>query len=238
MPPEQRRAAIIEATRPLLLQHGTAFTTRQVAEAAGVAEGTIFRVFENKSDLLWAVIDAAMDPSRTCAAIAALSDAPNLDTPDPEDAGLSSLIAGMIEILQSSIHETSRLFAALHTRLPAESSDNHQRSGHAPQTPESARQRANQLVDAVAARLTPYADQLRLPPEHAASLVRSVAFATSHPFLSDGRISDAHLIAELLLHGLATPRQPIASNSVIFVPSHDTGHLESSSASFAHPSRN
>jgi len=52
MPPEQRRAAIMEATLPLLEQHGPALTTRQVAEAAGVAEGTIFRVFDSLQDLI------------------------------------------------------------------------------------------------------------------------------------------------------------------------------------------
>src|SRR6185437_10931544 len=39
---EERRAAIIAATLPLLLERGTNISTRQIAETAGIAEGTIF----------------------------------------------------------------------------------------------------------------------------------------------------------------------------------------------------
>jgi AcrR family transcriptional regulator len=61
LPAEARRAAIIEATRPLLVEFGETVTTRQIAEAAGVAEGTIFRVFTDKDELLLAAIAAALD---------------------------------------------------------------------------------------------------------------------------------------------------------------------------------
>ncbi|MCU1430433.1 MAG: DNA-binding transcriptional regulator, AcrR family, partial [Actinomycetia bacterium] len=36
---------IVAATLPLLLEHGDRVTSRQIAEAAGIAEGTIFRAF-------------------------------------------------------------------------------------------------------------------------------------------------------------------------------------------------
>ena len=60
MPPEERRAALVEATLPLLLEHGATVSTRQIAEAAGVAEGTIFRVFESKDDLVHACLHDAL----------------------------------------------------------------------------------------------------------------------------------------------------------------------------------
>src|SRR3712207_1756087 len=62
MAPEERRRAIIDAVVPLLQQHGAAVTTKQVAEAAGIAEGTIFRVFPDKRALLLATAQETVDP--------------------------------------------------------------------------------------------------------------------------------------------------------------------------------
>ena len=58
---EARRAALVDATVPLLLEHGRTVTTKQIADAAGVAEGTIFRVFDSKDDLLQASLEHALD---------------------------------------------------------------------------------------------------------------------------------------------------------------------------------
>ena len=65
LPPEERRSIIVAATLPLLLEHGDRVTTRQIAEAAGIAEGTIFRVFADKDELIVAVLEAALDPRRS-----------------------------------------------------------------------------------------------------------------------------------------------------------------------------
>ena len=62
MPFEERRRSIVDAAIPLLMEHGEQVTTRHVADAAGIAEGTLFRVFPDKDSLLSAVIDRILDP--------------------------------------------------------------------------------------------------------------------------------------------------------------------------------
>jgi AcrR family transcriptional regulator len=52
MSTEDRQEAIAVAAIPLLAEHGMHVTTGQIARAAGIAEGTIFRVFKDKQELL------------------------------------------------------------------------------------------------------------------------------------------------------------------------------------------
>ena len=69
MPVEERRASIARATLPLLVAHGRDVTTKQIAEAAGVAEGTLFRVFEDKEAIIDAAVEEFLDPEPFRAAL-------------------------------------------------------------------------------------------------------------------------------------------------------------------------
>src|SRR4051812_5920758 len=62
LPAHQRRATLLFTARALVLEHGRSATTRLIAEAAGVAEGTIFRSFATKDELFDAVIEQEFDP--------------------------------------------------------------------------------------------------------------------------------------------------------------------------------
>ena len=62
MSPDERRADLTDVTLRLLRVHGRDVTTRQIAEAAGIAEGTVFRAFASKEELLDAAISRAFEP--------------------------------------------------------------------------------------------------------------------------------------------------------------------------------
>src|SRR5215207_6406848 len=61
MSPDERRKAILDALIPLLLERGGDVTTKEIAQAAGIAEGTIFRVFPDKATLLFAAAEEAIN---------------------------------------------------------------------------------------------------------------------------------------------------------------------------------
>src|SRR5579864_1889929 len=89
LPPDERRTAIVNATLPLLLHNAGMVTTRQIADAAGIAEGTIFRVFADKDAVFAAVVDAALDVGPLELAIALI------DRDQPLDVALEAAIAIM-----------------------------------------------------------------------------------------------------------------------------------------------
>jgi AcrR family transcriptional regulator len=62
LPVEDRREAIVDVVVPLLLEFGSEVTTKQIAERAGVAEGTLFRAFPDKESIIRAAVERFMDP--------------------------------------------------------------------------------------------------------------------------------------------------------------------------------
>ena len=72
MTPDDRREALVDATIPLLHEHGRTVTTKQIADAAGVAEGTIFRAFGSKDDLIHAAVTDAITNDGLDAALRSL----------------------------------------------------------------------------------------------------------------------------------------------------------------------
>ena len=177
MPATERRAAILAAARPLVLEHGLATTTRLIAEAAGVAEGTIFRVFPTKDELFDAVIDAEFDPDPFLAAIR------RIDLEQP----LEDRLVEAVTLLQRRFVNIFDLMIALGVRRPPE------RLRH----PEL-RQR---LAEEGLIRLVrPDADRFRVSPEDVVQLLRLLTFSGSHPHISDHRLT-APQIVDVVLHG-------------------------------------
>mgnify|MGYP001028450144 CR=1 FL=1 len=59
LPPEARRRQIIDAVRRVVAEHGVPNTTvSRVAEAAGVAQGTLYLHFRDRTDMLLAALDS------------------------------------------------------------------------------------------------------------------------------------------------------------------------------------
>ncbi|MGC1210907.1 MAG: TetR/AcrR family transcriptional regulator [Micromonospora sp.] len=77
MSTEQRREMIVAAALPLLVEHGSAVTTLQIAKVAGIGEATIFRAFADKDELLDACVAAALRNDHVLAEL----DAVPLDQP-------------------------------------------------------------------------------------------------------------------------------------------------------------
>jgi AcrR family transcriptional regulator len=101
--PDDRRAALIAATLPLLRAEGLGVSTRQIAQAAGVAEGTIFRVFPDKAALIGAALECAFDPAPTLAALRAI----------PGDLDLRARLIRAAELLTERVHANAPLMVAM-----------------------------------------------------------------------------------------------------------------------------
>lgn len=205
LPPDERRAAIVTAAHPLFIEQGDGYTTRQVARAAGIAEGTIFRVFPTKDDLTRAVLDQALDTAPTCARLAAI----------PSDLPLDDIVTRTLGVLLTSVRDSTEVFTALHRRrsssdapgtsnaTPArDAGPSHDADDPHDRAHDRARARTRQLHEAVLAVLAPHADQLRIPVDQAASLLRQVAFANAHPHFTEHAITDPATLATVLLHGI------------------------------------
>src|SRR3954447_2858275 len=178
MPLEERRSAIVAATLPLFLEQGPGLTTREIAQAAGIAEGTIFRVFDDKNALLDAVIEAALDPAPTEATLGAIDPALPLD---------ERLVAA-VDILRLRVEHVFRVMtAASGSSVTAESARGRSRSPELPA-----------LVDLFES----VSDQITREPVEAARLLRGLSFTGTHPSFGGGEPLPSEEIVAVLLDGI------------------------------------
>jgi len=197
LPPEERRSAIVAAAIPLVCDHGAAVTTREIAEAAGIAEGTIFRVFPDKDAVIRAVVERVLDPTPYVEALHRI---------DP-DLELEQVLTAAVDAMRHRLESVWQLMWML--RLAGPPGSGRDESRYAP----AARPDMTIANQTMADLLLPHRDRLRLPPIEAARMFRLVTFSSAHPAITDGNMLPTPDIVDLLLHGIGAVSAPAVERS-------------------------
>jgi len=186
MAPDDRRRMIVRAVLPLVVEHGRGVTTAQIARAAGIGEGTIFRVFKDKDELFDACVEAALDPAEALEMIGEI----------PAELPLEKRLAEAVEALNAHMQRMGAVMGAARAgkgRLSPEESRNRKSV-----TGDSRRESLEAMQRAVRELFVPDANRLRLPVDKAASLFLSLLF--SHSRAMSGSPTTAEMI-DVFLHG-------------------------------------
>ena len=184
MTPQDRRETLVEATLPLLLEHGRSVTTRQIADAAGVAEGTIFRVFDSKDDLVTAAVEKALDMEPFLADLQAID----------LDQDLRGRLTDLCDRLQDRFRGIFLLMSAMGMVGPPKA-HRHMEAG---------RRRAERIMVAV---VEADADRLTCTPVQLVHMLRMLTFSGTHPHISDGHILTPEQIVGTLLDGVLKKKE-------------------------------
>ncbi|HET6529083.1 MAG TPA: TetR/AcrR family transcriptional regulator [Actinoplanes sp.] len=182
--PEERRAALVDATVPLLHQHGLEVSTKQIATAAGVAEGTIFGVFPDKHSLILAALARALDPQPTIDALAAVD----------RGADLRTRLTAAAELINRRFTTNFRLLSAARTLALS--------TGEQAMSAMRIKQSQERLQAAIADLIEPDAAALRRSPAATARLLLMIIGANTFGPYADGATFQAADLVSLLLDGL------------------------------------
>lgn len=186
--PDDRRRAIIAAVIPLLTQHGAAVTTKQMAEAAGIAEGTIFRVFPDKAALIHEAVRFSMDPAPVEKGLSEIS----------ASAPIKIQLAEAADIILERFEGVIALITALRTSPSSDSTP-------LPSPPAFVAEANAAINHSLTELFARHRDLLRIEPSRAAAAFRALIFAGGHPMTSRGQKLTVSEIVDVLLSGILDP---------------------------------
>ncbi|HET8666316.1 MAG TPA: helix-turn-helix domain-containing protein [Nocardioides sp.] len=194
MSPDERRKAIVQAMLPLLVERGDEVTTRQIAEAAGIAEGTIFRVFPDKKALMLAAAEEAINPADGAAAWeqAMAEIGPLRD----------KVVVAAQRVLDRMLLTMTVMFAVRRHLGSHEELHRHDKKHFGP--PQFVIDAQAELHRRLTGIFEAHRDELAVDPEVAAVALRSLIFGASRPELGMTPALTAEQIADLLLSGVMT----------------------------------
>ncbi|MFW5417910.1 TetR/AcrR family transcriptional regulator [Nocardiopsis sp. CNT-189] len=180
---DARREMIVSHTMDLLAEHGRPVTTREIALAAGIGEGTIFRVFADKEELLRECLLEAMRMKEATAQVEAVGLA---GTPDRR-------LTRAAAVMQDHITRAGAIAAALGRQVPT--------------GPGTDRAEAFSAArNALARLMEPERDRMSHPPEQVAALLIGLLFERSFGLASATGLSTRDLVS-IVLHGALRPEE-------------------------------
>lgn len=176
--PDDRREAILDAVIPLLRARGRDTSSRQMAEAAGVAEGTLFRAFGDKESIIAAAVERVRDPEPFHRALR------EIDPAEPTEAKVRQVL----HLLRDRFADVVGFMTALRMQGPPAARHRHDDSEWL------------SILDQVF-----HTGELAIPASEFGHYLRFLAFGSAIPVFAAQHPLDLDHLADLVLHGVLPP---------------------------------
>lgn len=196
LPLNERRAALVAAALPLVRERGGAVSTREIAEAAGIAEGTIFRAFGSKDELVQACVHEAFHTGPLIAGLRAV------DAALPLEQRLATAVA----LLREHVDRLCSVLLAMGS--PDRAHDVHRRAV----VTEEGRRWDEQVHAALLDLIGADTPRLRVPPQRVLDFLRMLTLSSVHPMMARTPVT-ADEIVDVVLHGLLDGGPPAAGTT-------------------------